>query len=61
MSAVHDPLEEAKAVLNDLERNLEKDKSLWNSFRELNPHFEQVKLKQASQKARLRLEEVSRE
>ncbi len=36
------PLDQAREVLNDLERDLERSKALWDSMREVNPNFEQL-------------------
>ena len=37
-----DHLEQAKEVLDDLEKGLKKDRLLWDELRELNPDFEQL-------------------
>jgi len=43
---MHDPLEEAKGVLDDLELNLKKGHAIWEGLRELNPDWEQISLQE---------------
>lgn len=48
---MNDPLQEAKAVLNDLEDELGKAKAIWDNLRVLNPGFEQLSEKHWMEKS----------